>query len=109
MIRPLYLNGQHYSWWKNRMQNYIQADDYKLWMIIENGLLIPKKETKDGKIVPKKLQEFNSDEFKIMDENAKDKKLLYFGLGPNEYTRIAECESANEIWDVLRVAREGTN
>jgi len=91
------------------MENYTQADNYELWMVIENGPLIPKKATEDGKIVPKKLQEFNSDEFKIMDENAKDKKLLYFGLGPNEYTRISECESANEIWDVLRVAREGTN
>jgi len=76
---------------------YILADDYKLWMIIENGLLIPKKETKDGKIVPKKLQEFNSDDFKMMEKNAKAKKLLYFGLGPHEYTRISECESAKEI------------
>ena len=37
------------------------------------------------------------------------KKLMYFGLGPNEYTRISECESAKEIWNPLRVAYEGTN
>jgi len=35
------------------MKNYIHADDYELWMIIENGPLIPKKATEDGKIVPK--------------------------------------------------------
>ena len=39
----------------------------------------------------------------------KAKKLLYFGLGPYEYTRISECESAKEIWEALQVAHEGTN
>ena len=70
------------------MENYIQADDYELWMIIENGPLIPKNATEDGKFVPKKPQEFNADDFKMMEKNAKAKKLLYFGLGPDEYTRI---------------------
>ena len=71
------------------MENYVQADDYELWMIIENGPLIPKKATEDGKIIPKKPQEFNADDFKIMEKNAKAKKLLCFGLGPDEYTHIS--------------------
>ena len=91
------------------MENYIQADDYELWMIIENVPLIPNKATEDGKIVPKKPQEFNADDFKMMEKNAKAKKLLYFGIGPYEYTRISKCESAKEIWDALRAAHEGTN
>ena len=91
------------------MENYIQADDYELWMIIENGPLIPMKATKDCKTILKKPQEFNSNAFKLMEKNAKAKKLLYFGLGPNEYTHISECESVKEIWDALRVAYEGTN
>jgi len=45
----------------------------------------------------------------MMEKNAKAKKLLYFGLGPDEYTRISECESAKEIWDALQIAHEGTN
>jgi len=44
-----------------------------------------------------------------MEKNAKAKKLLYFDLGPDEYTRIAECESAKDIWDALQVAHEDTN
>jgi len=78
-------------------------------MIIENGPLIPTKATEDGKIVPKKPQEFNADDFKMMEKNAKAKRLLYFGLGPDKYTCISECESAKEIWDALRVTHEGTN
>ena len=40
VTRPPYFNGQHYSWWKNHMENF-QADDYELWITIENGPLIP--------------------------------------------------------------------
>ena len=34
---------------------------------------------------------------------------MNFGLGPDEYTWISECESANEIWNALWVAHEGIN
>ena len=91
------------------MDNYIQAEDYELWMLIKNEPLIPKKITEDGKSIPKEPKEFNAEDYKMMEKNAKAKKLLYFGLGPDEYTRISECESAKEIWDALQIAHEGTN
>ena len=37
------------------------------------------------------------------------KNYFTFGLGPDEYTRISECESTKEIWDALQIAHEGTN
>ena len=64
------------------MENYIQANNSELWMIIDNGSLIPKKGTKDGKINPKMPQEFNADDFKMMEKNAKAKKLLSLALDP---------------------------
>jgi len=109
IIRPPYFNGQHYGWWKNRMENYIQAEDYELWMLIKNGPLIPMKVKEDRTKVKKALEEFDSNDFKMMEKNAKAKKFLYFGLGPDEYTRISECESAKDIWEALQVAHEGTN
>jgi len=36
------------------VENYIQAEDYEIWMLIKNGPLIPKKATEDGKIIAKK-------------------------------------------------------
>jgi len=80
VTRPPYFNGQYYNRWKNRTENYIQADDYKLWMMIKNGPYIPMKTTEDGKTAPKKKNEFSSDDFKKMEKNARAKKLLYFGL-----------------------------
>ena len=91
------------------MKNYIQADDYELWMIIENGPYILMKTTEDGKTVPKKWNEFDSDDFKKLEKKAGAKKLAYFGLGPYKYTRISECESTKEIWNALCMAHEGTN
>ena len=44
-----------------------------------------------------------------MEKKARAKKMLYFGLGPDEYTRILGYESVKEIWNALRVAHEGTN
>jgi len=90
------------------MEDYIQADDFELWMIIQNGQLISKRTLENGILVSKNPEEFNVEDFRMMEKNARAKKLLYFGLGPDEYTRISECESANEIWGALQVAHEGT-
>ena len=91
------------------MENYIQAEDYELLMLIKNGPLIPTKVAKDGTEVHKQRDELDTEDFKKMEKNAKAKKLLYFGLAPDEYTHISECESAKDIWNALQVAYEGTN
>jgi len=66
-------------------------------MLIKNGPLIPKSVKEDGAAVVKKPKEFYSEDFKMMEKNAKAKKLLYFGLDPDKYTRISKCESAKDI------------
>ena len=79
------------------MENYIQAKDYELWMLIKNRPVIATKVSKDGTKIHKKPDKFNAEDYKMMEKNAKVKKLLYFGLGPDEYTRISECESVKDI------------
>ena len=80
ITRPPYFNGQHYSWWKNRMENYIQVKYYKLWMYIKNGPLIPTNVIENGTAVRKEPNEFDAEDFKKMEKNAKAKKLLYMVL-----------------------------
>jgi len=58
-------------------------------MFIKNGPLIAIKVKEDGTTIPKKLEEFTAEDYKMMEKNAKAKKLFYFGLGPDEYTRIS--------------------
>jgi len=70
-------------------------------MLIKNGPFIPTKVNKDGTNIHKKPEEFNAEDYKMMEKNAKAKKILYFGLGPDDYTRISEYESAKDIWEAL--------
>jgi len=55
------------------MENYIQAEDYELWMLMKNGPLVPKMTKKDGTTVIKKPEEFNSEDYKMMEKNTKAK------------------------------------
>jgi len=60
------------------MENYIQGEDYELWMLIKNEPLIPIKVKEDGTAIPKKLEEFATEDYKMMEKNTKAKKTLIF-------------------------------
>ncbi|KAH0716794.1 hypothetical protein KY285_012825 [Solanum tuberosum] len=42
-VRPLMFNGSHFGWWRARIEDFIQADDYELWDRITMGPTIPMK------------------------------------------------------------------
>ena len=43
-----------------------------------------------------------------MQNNAKAKKILICGIGPDEYNRILSCQDAKAIWETLQTVHEGT-
>ena len=53
------------------MENCIQAEDYELWMLIKNGPLIPKVIKEDGKVIIKKPEEFDSEDYQMMEKMLK--------------------------------------
>ncbi|GAB2303172.1 hypothetical protein Dimus_038373 [Dionaea muscipula] len=107
--RPPCFNGQHYSWWKKSMEIHIQAEDYQLWQIVEDGPLILDPVDKDGKKAMKSKLEYTTDDVKKLEKNAKDMRLLLCALGPDEYNRISGKSIAKEIWDMLKTVHERTN
>ncbi|XP_070043046.1 uncharacterized protein [Nicotiana tomentosiformis] len=104
---PLF-NGQYYSWWKNRMRDHIIGEDYELWDIVTDGPLATMKKNVEGVDVPKIRADCTAEDLRKWEKNAKAKKWLMCGLGPDEYRRIQSCTTAKEIWDTLQVAHEGT-
>jgi len=62
------------------MENYIQVEDYELWMLIKNGPLIPVKIQEDGTTVRKKPEEFDNNDFKMMEKNANAKNFCILVL-----------------------------
>ncbi|XP_070013483.1 uncharacterized protein [Nicotiana sylvestris] len=104
---PLF-NDQYYSWWKNMMRDYIIGEDYELCDIITDGPLATLKKNAEGVEVLKIRADCTTEDLRKWEKNAKAKKCLVCGLGPDEYSKIQSCTTAKEIWDTLQVANEGT-
>ena len=71
MVRAPYFNGKYYSWWKERMRDHLQAEDYELWDIVTEGPMIPMKKDAEGNDVPKTRKECNAEDIKQWEKNAK--------------------------------------
>ncbi|GAV58190.1 zf-CCHC domain-containing protein/UBN2 domain-containing protein [Cephalotus follicularis] len=90
------------------MTIFLQSLDYQLWHIIVNGPSLPTR-TIEGVVSRKPENEFNDNDFRIVQLNSKAKHVLFCAVGPNEFNRISSCESAKEMWDLLEVTYESTN
>jgi len=107
-IRPPMFKGSHFGWWKARMEDFIQTEDYELWDRITTGPTIPMK-TVEGAKVPKVRVEFSYGDLMALRKNAKAKNIFVCGLVTDEYNRISNCTTAKLIWDALVNAHEGTS
>ncbi|XP_075098993.1 uncharacterized protein LOC142175885 [Nicotiana tabacum] len=95
--RPPLFNEKYYSWLKARMEDFLRAEDYELWTIVNQGPLIPTKQNAQNETVPKDPSEFVAADFRMMEKNAKAKKILIRGLGSDEYNRIFESEPIQDM------------
>ncbi|GAV65970.1 zf-CCHC domain-containing protein/DUF4219 domain-containing protein/UBN2 domain-containing protein [Cephalotus follicularis] len=108
ITRPPFFYGNNYSFWKTRMTIFLQSLDYQLWHIIVNGPRMPTR-TIEGVVSPKPENEYNDNDFRMLQLNYKAKHVSFCAVGPNEFNRISSCDSAKEMWDLLEVTYEGTN
>ena len=90
------------------MKIFIQSIDFQLWKVIMKGPYIPTINV-DGVDIPKPEEDWDDQEMKKGELNAKAMNLLYCALDPNEFNQISTCNSAKKIWDRLEVTHEGTN
>ncbi|GAV61883.1 UBN2 domain-containing protein, partial [Cephalotus follicularis] len=73
-----------------------------------NGPRMPTR-TIEGVVSPKPENEYNDNDFRMLQLNSKAKHVLFCAVGPNEFNRISSCDSAKEMWDLLEITYEGTN
>lgn len=90
------------------MKIYVQANDYDVWKSLTKDIEMSTK-IEEREIVPKPEEEYNEDDIKKAQSNAKTVNLLYCTLSPTEFNRILGCDTAKEIWDMLQVTHEGTD
>ena len=74
------------------MRIYIQSIDYELWRIIVKSSKISTKRVEEVNI-PTPESEWNEDDLKMLQSNAKYMNILYCAIDPNEFNRISTCES----------------
>ncbi|GAV81502.1 LOW QUALITY PROTEIN: UBN2 domain-containing protein, partial [Cephalotus follicularis] len=89
------------------MTIFLQSFDYQLWHIVVNGPRMPTR-TIDGVVSPKPENEYNDNDFRMLQLNSKSKHVLFCAVGPNEFKWISSCD-VKEMWDLLEVTYEGTN
>ncbi|GAV76634.1 UBN2 domain-containing protein, partial [Cephalotus follicularis] len=75
---------------------FLQSLDYQLWHIIVNGPRMPTR-TIEGVVSPKPENEYNDNDFRMLQLNSKAKHVLFCAVGPNEFNRISSYDSTKEI------------
>ncbi|XP_059284845.1 probable LRR receptor-like serine/threonine-protein kinase At1g53420 [Lycium ferocissimum] len=108
--RPQRFNGKYYGWWKTRIQDYLMAEDSKLWDIILDGPFVPTKtDAESEKLEEKPRKKYTEADRKAIENGFKAKKILMCGIGPDEYNRVSSYETTKEIWEALLTAHERTS
>ncbi|GAV57219.1 zf-CCHC domain-containing protein/UBN2 domain-containing protein [Cephalotus follicularis] len=69
------------------MTIFLQSLDYQLWHIVINGPRMPTR-TIEGVVSPKPENEYNDNDFRMLQLNSKSKHVLFCAVGPNEFNRI---------------------
>jgi len=88
-------DGTNYGYWKDRMRFFLKSID--CWSIVETGWTKPTDTTLEA--VPQKNARLSND---------KALHALCQVLSPSEFTKILNCESAKEAWQILETTYEGT-
>jgi hypothetical protein len=83
-------DGQKYVLWSIRMKSYIQAQVFEIWQSIVDGYTTPAVPATNDKAV------------KLGQKNSKATNALLNGLSETIFTKVADCKSANDIWDKLQ-------
>ncbi|GAV82936.1 UBN2 domain-containing protein, partial [Cephalotus follicularis] len=78
------------------MTIFLQSLDYQLWHIIVNGPRMPTRII-EGVVSPKPENEYNDNDFRMLQLNSKAKHVLFCAMGPNEFNRISSCDTAKQI------------
>ncbi|XP_070017213.1 uncharacterized protein [Nicotiana sylvestris] len=93
-------DGHHYDEWKMRMKMFLHATNFDLWIIVNHGPITPTKVDSEGNKSLKREEDYDAEDRKMIQKNAKTKDLLY-GTDLEEHVKdlknkVLELTSKNE-------------
>ncbi|VFQ62997.1 unnamed protein product [Cuscuta campestris] len=83
------------------MRIFIQSVDYTLWMAINNGVSLPTKKV-GTKRVKKLEEEYNEEDIKKVEQDAKALNLLLCAIDAQEIQKFSGYQTAKNLWDGIR-------
>ena len=86
---PALLDGTNFGFWKKRMSNYLMSLGLEVWHLVLNEYTSPST-----------LPTYQ-DERKVYITNAKALNSITSGITDSEFTKVMNCNSANEVSDKL--------
>ncbi|GAV74119.1 DUF4219 domain-containing protein [Cephalotus follicularis] len=108
ITRPPFFDGNNYSFWKTRMTIFLQSLDYQLWHIVVNGPRMPTR-TIEGVVSLKPENEYNDNDFKMLQLNSKAKHVLFCAVGPNEFNLDLKYWSRVNFSGVMLIMSKSCN
>ncbi|KAH9704888.1 Integrase catalytic domain-containing protein [Citrus sinensis] len=91
--RPPYFDGNDYLYWKTRMRIYLQALDYEIWEIVNDGPFMALTKNEVGEDIPKPSRDWNEFEKRKASLNSKAMNALFCALDKKEFHRVSSCEN----------------
>ena len=89
------------------MRIYLQALDYEIWEVVCDGPFMPMIKNEAGDDIPKPSSQQSELEKKNISLNSKAMNALFCTLDKTKFHRVSSCESAQEIWNKIKVVYEG--
>nr|ABA98847.1 retrotransposon protein, putative, unclassified [Oryza sativa Japonica Group] len=94
--KPHVSDGTDFSHWCSRLQSYIMAEDYDIWIKVSHAYVIPEAIN-------------TAAEKTAFEQNCKARNILLSGISRSDYDRVAHLQTAHEIWVALSNFHQGTN
>ncbi|GKB38816.1 hypothetical protein Tco_0883758 [Tanacetum coccineum] len=107
--RPPMLDKSMYKSWQSRMLLYIKGKKNGRMMLesIKNGPLVCYTIEENGQICNKKYAELTKQEQLQDDCDVQATNIVLQGLPPNVYALVNHCQTAKDIWDIVKLHMQG--
>jgi hypothetical protein len=97
-IKLVIFNGDDFSYWRNRICNYLLSQGRTIWKIVQETYVIPDT-----------LDHATQGELQRYENNYNALNLITTALGRNVYDRVSHLETAHDIWLKLCNTYEGSS
>jgi hypothetical protein len=97
-VKLVVFNGEDFGYWKNRTRNYLLSLGRAIWEIMQEAYVISMT-----------LDNVTQGELQRYENNYKAINLITTGLGRNVYDRVAQLETAHDVWLKLCNTYEGSS